>query len=267
MRVSEIAVKDQSPLQRWTDEEKNLIHQSFAKGTTEAEFKLFLYTAAKYGLDPLVKEVWCVKYGNNPASIFTGRDGFLAIAHRSGHFAGLESGTRKEGSELVGWAKIYRSDWAVPFTVEVYESEYASANNPLWRSKKRTMLTKVAESQALRKAFDIHGIYLPEEVDPQQRVAPTVVQAVKVVSATSEPTEPRTAEPTITEAEFTPAAPTATETTKPNFTEFWAAVKALEYTRDEVFAHSPTGDLTTADQQDLNDLLDILRAEKEEDNA
>jgi len=50
-----------------------------------------------------------------------------------------------------------------PFYVEVDMSEY-STGQALWKSKPKTMLIKVAESQALRRAFSITGIYTPEEM-------------------------------------------------------------------------------------------------------
>jgi hypothetical protein len=39
-----------------------------------------------------------------------------------------------------------------------------STGKALWASKPKTMLIKVAESQALRRAFSISGIYSPEEM-------------------------------------------------------------------------------------------------------
>lgn len=147
----------------WTEEDKRLIQETVARGTNESEFKLFLYTAAKYGLDPLLRQVWCVKYPNNPASIFTGRDGFLSIAHRSGKFDGMESGTKIVDGEVIGWCRVYRTDMSHPFYVEVRLSEYNTGKN-LWNSKPHTMIQKVAESQCLRRAFDISGLYAPEEM-------------------------------------------------------------------------------------------------------
>lgn len=158
--------------QLWTAEDRKLIKETVAKGTTESEFKLFLYTAAKYQLDPLVKQVWCVKYdAKSPAQIFCGRDGFLSIAHRSGQFDGMESGTKMVDGELYGWCRVYRKDMSHPFTVAVPLSEYNTGNG-LWRTKPRTMIQKVAESQALRRAFDISGIYSPEEIEtePQEPI-------------------------------------------------------------------------------------------------
>jgi len=147
-----------------------LIKNIAAPKCTDDEFKLLLYQARTYKLDPLLKQIWAVKYTDSkPASIFAGRDGFLAIAHRSGAFDGMESGFRKEGMEVIGWAKVYRKDMSHPFCVEVNMKEY-NRNQGTWLTHGTTMIVKVAEAQALRKAFQISGIYSPDEMpDPVER--------------------------------------------------------------------------------------------------
>ncbi len=150
----------------------NLIKATVARNCTNTEFELFMYLAAQYHLDPLRKQIWMTKWGENPASIFTGRDGFLEIAHRSGQFDGMESGTKtvKEGDkeEMIGWCRVYRKDMHHPFEVEVYFKEYEqkskSGKDTLWQTKPRTMIIKVAESHCLRRAFSISGLYSPEEM-------------------------------------------------------------------------------------------------------
>ena len=143
-----------------------LIKATVARGCTDTEFELLMYLAAQYQLDPIRRQIWAVKYGNNPASIFTGRDGFLEIAHRSGVFDGMESGIRKDGDELVGWCKVYRKDMSHAFFVEVYEKEYTTGKS-LWLTKPRIMIQKVAESSCLRRAFSVSGLYCPEEMPEQ----------------------------------------------------------------------------------------------------
>jgi phage recombination protein Bet len=153
-------VKSENVVATYSNEEIKLIHDRFAKNATEKEFELFLYTANKYQLDPLVKQIWCVKFAGQDAQIYAGRDGFLEIAHRSGQFNGLESGMKDPNT---AYAKVFRKDMDNPFYVEVDMAEY-NTNQALWKSKPITMLTKVAESQALRRAFSITGLYSPEEM-------------------------------------------------------------------------------------------------------
>lgn len=160
-----------------------LIKRTVAKNTSDDEFKIFLHMAKKHELDPFLKQIWCIKFGTDPAQIFTSRDGFLDIAHRSNKFDGMETKVEKtaEGFEItfynrktklyetfksdfqyVSTTTVYRKDYKYPFIVTVYEEEYSTGRN-LWTTKRRTMIGKVSESQCLRKAFSISGIYAPEE--------------------------------------------------------------------------------------------------------
>jgi len=169
---------------QYNPQQVQLIRDMCAKDCTENEFLLLMQLAKTYQLDPFAKQIWAVKYGNNPAAIFCGRDGFLAIAHRSGKFDGMESGTRKDGDDLVGWCRVYRKDMSRPFEVEVSLSEYSTGKN-LWQTKPKTMIVKVAESHALRRAFGISGLYAPEEIDTGDRPEPRYVTEVPPASPTA----------------------------------------------------------------------------------
>jgi len=169
---------------QYNPQQVQLIRDMCAKDCTENEFLLLMQLAKTYQLDPFAKQIWAVKYGNNPAAIFCGRDGFLAIAHRSGKFDGMESGTRKDGDDLVGWCRVYRKDMSRPFEVEVSLSEYSTGKN-LWQTKPKTMIVKVAESHALRRAFGISGLYAPEEIDTGDRPEPRYVGEVPPATPTA----------------------------------------------------------------------------------
>ena len=70
-----------------------ILREIIAKNCYRPEFKILLYMARQYGLDPMLKQIWAVKRNERePALIFVGRDGMLAIAHRSGQFDGMQSG-------------------------------------------------------------------------------------------------------------------------------------------------------------------------------
>jgi phage recombination protein Bet len=149
----------------YSREQVDLIKRMYAKNTTDDELKLLLYMSNKYNLDVMARQIWCVKFQGQPAQIYTGRDGFLEIAHRSGVFNGMESGTTGsiKDKDLKGWCRVYRKDMEHPFAVEADFDEYSTGKS-LWASKPKTMIQKVAESQALRRAFSISGIYSPEEM-------------------------------------------------------------------------------------------------------
>lgn len=151
--------------------DEDLIRRMYAKDCTNDEFRIFCQLAKNYGLDPSMHQIWAVKYGNSPASFIVGRDGLLEFAHRSGYFDGMESGTTgdKSKGDLAGWAKVYRTDMSHPFCVAVDYQEYVATDRSgkptrFWAEKPKTMITKVAEAQALRKAFRMSGIYCEDEM-------------------------------------------------------------------------------------------------------
>ncbi len=171
----------------WSREQVELIKRTVAKGASDDELKLFLHLASRYDLDPFTRQIWFIKYGDD-AHIFTGRDGFLHIAHRSGAFNGMNSTLREEPvpfeiryynrkekkvevlkrpSQFVAVCTVYRKDMEQPFICEVWESEYSTGQG-LWPTKRRVMIQKVAEASTLRRAFDISGLYLPEEVSENE---------------------------------------------------------------------------------------------------
>jgi len=171
----------------WSKEQIELIKRTVAKGASDDELKLFLHLASRYDLDPFTRQIWFIKYGDD-AHIFTGRDGFLHIAHRSGAFNGMNTTLREEPigfeiryynrkekkvetlkrpSQFVATCTVYRKDMEQPFVCEVWESEYSTGQG-LWPTKRRVMIQKVAEASTLRRAFDISGLYLPEEVSENE---------------------------------------------------------------------------------------------------
>jgi len=171
----------------WSREQVELIKRTVAKGASDDELKLFLHLASRYDLDPFTRQIWFLKYGDD-AHIFTGRDGFLHIAHRSGAFNGMQTSLREEPvpfeikfynkrekrwealkkpSQFVAVCTVFRKDMEQPFKCEVWESEYSTGQG-LWPTKRRVMIQKVAEASTLRRAFDISGLYLPEEVSENE---------------------------------------------------------------------------------------------------
>ena len=156
----------------FSNKEKQAIISTVARDLQPAQQSIYFYQCQALGLNPLLNEICAISYGGQ-MSIQVMRDGFLTIAHRSGKFAGLESGVTldKEGKLLSGWAKVYHKDFKVPLMQEADLNEYSTGKN-LWANKPKTMIKKVAESMALRKAFNVSGVYAPEEMD--QEIAKTV---------------------------------------------------------------------------------------------
>lgn len=184
------ALTARQPEQTWGESDVQLIKDTVSKGATDAEFKLLLYLANKYNLDPLARQIWLIKYGNNPASIYAGRDGFLKIAHDSGQFDGMDSFELYDdkGNVIGAECTVWRKDMTHPFRVRVTLKEYDTKQNQ-WAAKPGTMIKKVAESQCLRKAFPISGLYSPEEIAETPSPAPSSRQSEVVDTATGEVVE------------------------------------------------------------------------------
>lgn len=163
--------------------------QFFPTHANSIEMEYCFSVAHQYNLDPILKQIFFVPRRSKNAEgkwiekiePLVGRDGFLAIAHKSGEFAGikswsevksipkLENGSWKNVSDLIAICEVYRKDSDKAFRVEVAYSEYVqmTSSNEIthfWKTKPDTMLKKVAESQALRKAFNLSGLYSPEEL-------------------------------------------------------------------------------------------------------
>jgi len=174
----------------FSEAEKETIKRTVAMTLDAPQTNIFFYTAQALGLNPLLNEIAAITYKTKQPdgtyekkmSIQVMRDGFLTIAHRSGKFAGLESGINmsEDGTTIInGWAKVYHKDFKFPVYQEADFSEYTTDRNPLWKSKPKTMIKKVAESMALRKAFNVNGVYAPEEMEKEiisEAVAPKVLE-------------------------------------------------------------------------------------------
>jgi len=172
-----------------TDDEKRIIkNQFFPPNATATEMQYCMSVAEKFNLNPILKQIFFVprKAKVNGQWVdkiepLAGRDSFLTLAHRSGKFSGIETtaeikptaklmnGEWKQSNDLVATCKVFRAGMERPVIVEVAYSEYVQKTKDgvvtkFWKEKPETMLKKVAESQALRKAFDITGLYAEEEI-------------------------------------------------------------------------------------------------------
>lgn len=160
---------------------------------TMQEFKFFTELCKARGLNPFLKEVYCIKYGNQPAQIVVGKDAIIKRAVLNPEFDGIESGvivikddniTERKGcfvapnENLVGgWAKVYRKNWTHPTYCSVGLEEVASRKkdgslNSMWASKPATMVEKVAKVRALRETFieNLGGLYDADEVEQNNAV-------------------------------------------------------------------------------------------------
>lgn len=168
----------------YSKEQIELIKKQIAPDATPDELKLFLYQAQRTGLDALSRQIYCihrnVKQGNGWAkkmTIQTSIDGFRVIAERTGNYGGQSEPTfvEKDGKLLYCKVSVFRFHNDVRYEASVgiaYWDEYCQTNNEgkaigLWAKMPHTMLSKVAEALALRKAYpqDLSGLYTGDEME------------------------------------------------------------------------------------------------------
>ena len=190
----------QTAVAQFNPDQTRLIHETVAKGTTDAQFRLFLEVCRYHGLNPFARQIYAV-VRSGQMTIQTSIDGYRLLAERSGKYAG-QSGPQwcgDDGVWLDVWLKdtppaaarigVLRKDFSQPtWGVAKYKS-YVQATSPLWSKMPDVMLAKCAESLALRKAFpaEMSGIYTKEEMDQADSDLPTVPMAGTTVE--SEPTQ------------------------------------------------------------------------------
>jgi phage recombination protein Bet len=161
-----------------TTKHKELIQKKIAPNATKEELELFFMMAYRTRLDPLLSQLYFIKYknrktGEEKVSYVTSIDGYRIIAHRTGMFDGIDEPTYtfdKNGALESCTVRLYRKDSEHAFAATVDFKEYNAGRN-LWLTMPKTMLAKVAEAHALRKAFpqDLSGVYTQDEMDQAER--------------------------------------------------------------------------------------------------
>lgn len=170
------------------------IVQDYIVGTsaqiTMPEFKMFTELCKVRGLNPFLREAYCIKYSNKtPATIVVGKDAILKRAVLNSKYNGMKSGiivTNENGEEkkrtgtfklpnetlVGGWAEVFRKDWenSIEASVSLEEAIQRKSDgepNSNWTKQPATMIEKVAKVRALREAFveDLGGMYEAEEMN------------------------------------------------------------------------------------------------------
>lgn len=174
----------------FTPRQVDLIREQIMPGASDDDLMLFVQVASSRGLDPFRKHIYAVsrraKVGNDWVDKWSYQvsiDGLRLIAQRSGRYEGQ---TPAQWCGPDGqWTEVWLADEPpAAAKVGVYirgtrEPLYAIAlyktfvqktkeGNPtkFWADMPEHMLAKVAESQALRKAFpeEAGGLYTTEEM-------------------------------------------------------------------------------------------------------
>jgi hypothetical protein len=198
----QVVSPDEAALRRrrydYEPEQVRLIKATVAEGATDAELGMFLELAARYGLDPFAREIWCVKTerkdgGTGRLLIMVGRDGLRKLARRAHASVDgdivrendsftvdrLKDGTReiehgyngsqKGRGQIVGaWCEVRTADsygyFYAPLEEYLPTSEAKLKYSP-WGSQRSVMILAAAERQALRMAIPLSGVVVEGEVE------------------------------------------------------------------------------------------------------
>ncbi|WP_223755639.1 phage recombination protein Bet [Myxococcus sp. RHSTA-1-4] len=192
----------------WSRERVELVKRTICpKGISDDEFALFIEQCKRSGLDPLLKEAFCVARRQNAGNrerpnwvtkyeFQPSEAGMLARAERFPDFRGIQASAvfaedeiivdqgkgevvhrfnpaKRKGALVGAWARVVR-DGKLPVVVWLDFSGYVQ-QTPLWAKIPTTMIEKCARVAALRKAYPeaFGGLYVREEMpaedyEPQQ---------------------------------------------------------------------------------------------------
>ena len=142
------------------------VKNHWARGATDKELHVFMETAKLYGLNPIKREIYFVKYKNNPGQTLIGYEYYLRRAEETKQLDGWNVVFMKDDFGDKAVVTVHRKDREHPFTWEVYRSE-VDKKQALWNVMPMFMTKKVAIAQAFRLAFPeqlVGAPFIQEEV-------------------------------------------------------------------------------------------------------
>lgn len=197
-------------------EQIDLMKRTYCAGATDLEFELFVGICKRTGLDPFARQICMVrryssKEEREVATVQITVDGLRLIAARTGDLAGhtehywcgpdgnwkdvwledtppsaAKAGVKRKGFDEPVWAVARWKSYAQTYYDKGAKAQVLTA---MWRDKDDVMLSKCAESLALRRAFpnDLAGLYSMEETQDQGFVIDPNYRDVDAIEGTIEP--------------------------------------------------------------------------------
>jgi len=179
----------------FSDEQRQLIRDTFANGCSDAEFAVLMEVARARRLNPLFRQIHFVQRWDSEKhrmvwATQVSIDGLRAIAQRTGLYQGQDEPEfveNADGTLKLCKVRAWRRDWPRPAVGVAYWAEYVQTTRDkqtgktrptaMWARMPHVMLAKVAEAIALRKAFpeDMAGLYTTDEM-AQATTTPTPPQ-------------------------------------------------------------------------------------------
>lgn len=173
----------------YSDEQRQLIKDVYAKGASDAEFRMFVEVSKYQGLDIFKKQIYLMKFwdvdkGDWGFQPVTGIDGYRSKAEDTGLYGGQlgpfwcgEDGVWKDvwtskNPPAAAKVGIIRTDWkepcwAVARYVSYVQTKKDGTPNKMWAKMPDNQLAKCAEALGLRKAFpqQVGGLYTDVEME------------------------------------------------------------------------------------------------------
>jgi len=189
-KIATISNQLENTNQYFTQKQMDILKNSICKGVSNEEFEIFLMACKKTQLDPFMRQIYAVKRKSKKPdgswgetmTIQTGIDGYRLIAERTERYApGQEPfyNYDEKGNLVSATAYVKKQTkdgtWHV-ISANAHIDEYCQTivdrqtgekkPSGMWSNMPRTMLSKCAEAQALRKAFpaEMSGVYTKEEM-------------------------------------------------------------------------------------------------------
>jgi hypothetical protein len=173
--------------EKWPDERIETVRRMYApQAKSVHELSMFLATAERYDLDPVLGEVWLAPM-NGALKVVTGRDAMLKAARRTPGFTGIVSGVVYEKDSF----KLLRSGDDVKVTHEIngfdrgpmmgaYCVAYHAERTPVvivrkwtdykhlhskavWKDYGEDMIETRCITAALRRQYQLSGLYEESE--------------------------------------------------------------------------------------------------------
>ena len=162
---------------------------------SDVEYSYLSAVCKNYGLNPYLKEIYAIKFGNQPATFIIDYKVLQQAADREPMFDGMATGIlykdksgkeqeRKgayilDGETLIGaWCEVYRKDRTHANKVYALYSECCQLTkegqpNSNWSKKPVFMTVKVAKTWALRETFPnwfSPSTYTTDEIEPSEEI-------------------------------------------------------------------------------------------------
>lgn len=195
-----------------TGEELNIspevVEAYVCKDLTPMEFNYFYSVCKTYQLNPFLKDIYAIKFGNQPATFIIDYKVMQQAADNNPQYDGLEVGViyldkngqpqERKGAYILpgetligGWCDVFRKDRAhANRTYALYNENVKTTKNgevnSNWASKPVFMCVKVAKAQALREAFPNMFSNNTYTADEFVRDEETVIDSPEYESATTE---------------------------------------------------------------------------------